>query len=42
MNNLLAHPSFRDDVAKGLDALEEEGWLSEKEKENILSIYMKP
>jgi len=41
-NNLLAHPSFRDDVAKGLDALEEEGWLSEKEKENILSIYMKP
>jgi len=37
--NLLAMPSFSEEVARGLSELEAEGWLNPKEKDTILSAF---
>jgi len=39
IRNILRLPDFKDKIAKGLDELKNEGWLTTKEKENILTIY---
>ncbi|MCW4020913.1 MAG: hypothetical protein NWF14_06775, partial [Candidatus Bathyarchaeota archaeon] len=40
-NDLLKAPDFEEEVVKGMIELEEEGWLNAKEKDLILSIYVK-
>jgi len=39
--NLLNFPSFKEETVRGMHELEEEGWLNAKEKENLLSMYVR-
>jgi len=38
-NNLLEAPDFRENLSKGMEELEEEGWISSEEKGLILNAY---
>ena len=38
-NNLLHIPKLREALAKGIEELENEGWVSSEEKEGILNAY---
>ncbi|MDW8049415.1 MAG: hypothetical protein RMJ07_07085 [Nitrososphaerota archaeon] len=38
--NLLKMSSFGEELRKGLDGLEEEGWITSKEKDEILKLYL--
>ncbi len=38
-NNILVKPSFRDVLARGMEKLEREGWISSEESEAILFAY---
>jgi hypothetical protein len=39
LRSFLTLPNFKEEVIRGMIKLEDESWLNNKEKENILSIY---